>query len=201
MRKGLPSLIEHHDVDLVIANAENAAAGRGITREIGDQLLECGRRRHDLGQSHLGTTRGRWTTSAPKPVCFGPPISPPGVPGQRQLSRPDGARPTRRRHQRHGARLHAGARRSLFSACSKKSRRCARARGSFSSTSTPRRRPRRWRWDGTSTAKSRPSSARTHTCRRPTSRFCQAGRRISPTSGMTGPHDGGHRRRKIRRHR
>jgi metallophosphoesterase (TIGR00282 family) len=42
VRKGLPSLIEHYGVDLVIANAENAAAGRGITREIGDSLLEWG---------------------------------------------------------------------------------------------------------------------------------------------------------------
>ena len=39
VRKGLPSLIEHYAVDLVIANAENAAAGRGITREIGDQYM------------------------------------------------------------------------------------------------------------------------------------------------------------------
>ena len=42
IRKGLPSLIEHYAVDLVVANAENAAAGRGITREIGDQLLSWG---------------------------------------------------------------------------------------------------------------------------------------------------------------
>jgi metallophosphoesterase (TIGR00282 family) len=42
VRKGLPSLIEHYSADLVIANAENAAAGRGITREIGDQLLSWG---------------------------------------------------------------------------------------------------------------------------------------------------------------
>jgi len=42
VRRGLPSLIEHYSVDLVIANAENAAAGRGITREIGDQLLNWG---------------------------------------------------------------------------------------------------------------------------------------------------------------
>lgn len=42
VRKGLPSLIEHYNVDLVIANAENAAAGRGITREIGDSLLSWG---------------------------------------------------------------------------------------------------------------------------------------------------------------
>ncbi len=42
IRKGLSSLISHFEVDLVIANAENAAAGRGITREIGDQLLDWG---------------------------------------------------------------------------------------------------------------------------------------------------------------
>jgi metallophosphoesterase (TIGR00282 family) len=42
IRDGLPALIEHFRVDLVVANAENAAAGRGITREIGDQLLGWG---------------------------------------------------------------------------------------------------------------------------------------------------------------
>jgi metallophosphoesterase (TIGR00282 family) len=42
IRKGLPSLIEHLEVDLVVANAENAAAGRGITREIGDHLMSWG---------------------------------------------------------------------------------------------------------------------------------------------------------------
>jgi len=42
VRQGLGALVEHHTIDLVIANAENAAAGFGITREIGDQLLEWG---------------------------------------------------------------------------------------------------------------------------------------------------------------
>ena len=42
VRRGLPSLIEHFEVDIVVANAENAAAGRGITREIGDHLLNWG---------------------------------------------------------------------------------------------------------------------------------------------------------------
>src|ERR1700690_2191140 len=41
-RQGLVALVDHHSVDLVIANAENAAAGFGITREIGDELLEWG---------------------------------------------------------------------------------------------------------------------------------------------------------------
>ena len=42
VRRGLAALVEHHAIDLVIANVENAAAGFGITREIGDQLLDWG---------------------------------------------------------------------------------------------------------------------------------------------------------------
>ena len=42
VRCGLPAIVEHHQIDLVIANAENAAAGFGITREIGDHLLDWG---------------------------------------------------------------------------------------------------------------------------------------------------------------
>ena len=42
VRLGLRPLAEHHRPDLIIANVENAAAGFGITREIGDHLLEWG---------------------------------------------------------------------------------------------------------------------------------------------------------------
>jgi metallophosphoesterase (TIGR00282 family) len=42
VRKGLPALVDVHRVDLVVANVENAAAGFGITREVGDQLLGFG---------------------------------------------------------------------------------------------------------------------------------------------------------------
>jgi metallophosphoesterase (TIGR00282 family) len=42
VRKGLRALIEVHEVDFVIANAENAAAGFGVTKDIGDTLLESG---------------------------------------------------------------------------------------------------------------------------------------------------------------
>jgi len=42
VRRGLAALVEHHAADIVIANAENAAAGFGITREIGDQILDWG---------------------------------------------------------------------------------------------------------------------------------------------------------------
>src|SRR5579864_6579172 len=42
VRRGLAGIVDFHRIDLVIANAENAAAGFGITREIGDQLLDVG---------------------------------------------------------------------------------------------------------------------------------------------------------------
>jgi metallophosphoesterase (TIGR00282 family) len=42
VKQGLAALVDHHQIDLVIANAENSAAGFGITREIGDQLLDYG---------------------------------------------------------------------------------------------------------------------------------------------------------------
>jgi 2',3'-cyclic-nucleotide 2'-phosphodiesterase len=42
VRAGLEALVRHHHVDFVIANAENAAGGFGVTREIGDELLGLG---------------------------------------------------------------------------------------------------------------------------------------------------------------
>ncbi len=38
----VPELIEHHKIDIVIANCENAADGRGITPKIAGFLLDCG---------------------------------------------------------------------------------------------------------------------------------------------------------------
>jgi 2',3'-cyclic-nucleotide 2'-phosphodiesterase len=42
VRKGLRALVDHYDIDLTVANAENAAAGFGLTRDIGESLLESG---------------------------------------------------------------------------------------------------------------------------------------------------------------
>ena len=42
VRQGLQAIVDHHRIDLVIANAENSAAGFGITRDIGEQLLGYG---------------------------------------------------------------------------------------------------------------------------------------------------------------
>jgi metallophosphoesterase (TIGR00282 family) len=42
LRRGLDALVDRYNVDLVIANAENSAGGFGITREVGDAMLEAG---------------------------------------------------------------------------------------------------------------------------------------------------------------
>jgi len=42
VQRGLSALTREHSIDLVIANAENSAAGFGITRDIGEQLLDWG---------------------------------------------------------------------------------------------------------------------------------------------------------------
>ena len=39
IRKGLRALVDRYGLDLVIANAENSAAGFGVTKDIGDTLL------------------------------------------------------------------------------------------------------------------------------------------------------------------
>jgi len=41
VRELLPSLVASHDVDMVIANCENAASGFGITREIVEELYDA----------------------------------------------------------------------------------------------------------------------------------------------------------------
>src|SRR5882757_2342149 len=42
VRLGLDGIVSRHEIDFVVANGENSAAGFGITREIGDELLEMG---------------------------------------------------------------------------------------------------------------------------------------------------------------
>lgn len=41
-RRGVSALVERHDVDLVVANVENAAGGNGITRAVGESLRDHG---------------------------------------------------------------------------------------------------------------------------------------------------------------
>jgi hypothetical protein len=81
VRKGLTSLREHYNVDLVIANAENAAAGRGITRELGDQLLDWGVDVMTSG-NHIWAQREAIDYIGAEARLLRPANFPAGVPGQ-----------------------------------------------------------------------------------------------------------------------
>jgi metallophosphoesterase (TIGR00282 family) len=80
LRHGLQALVEHHRIDLVIANAENAAAGFGITREIGDQLLDWGVDVMTSG-NHIWDKKEALDYIGTEPRLLRPANYPAGVPG------------------------------------------------------------------------------------------------------------------------
>jgi 2',3'-cyclic-nucleotide 2'-phosphodiesterase len=80
VRRGLQPIVEHHSIDFVIANAENAAAGFGITREIGDQLLEWGVDVLTSG-NHIWDKKEALDYIAVEPRLLRPANYPSGVPG------------------------------------------------------------------------------------------------------------------------
>src|SRR6188474_714462 len=41
-RRAVPAIVEHRDIDFVIANVENSAAGFGVTGDIADTILSYG---------------------------------------------------------------------------------------------------------------------------------------------------------------
>ena len=80
VRRGLASLVDEHQIDLVVANAENAAAGFGITREIGDQLLEWGVDILTSG-NHIWDKKEAIDYIGAEPRLLRPANYPAGVPG------------------------------------------------------------------------------------------------------------------------
>jgi metallophosphoesterase (TIGR00282 family) len=81
IRKGLRGLVEHHGADLVIANAENSAAGFGITRDIGETLLEQGVNVMTSG-NHIWDKKEVLEYIALEPRLLRPANYPAGVPGR-----------------------------------------------------------------------------------------------------------------------
>lgn len=87
IRLGLAAIIDHHAVDLVIANVENAAAGFGITREIGEQLLDYGIDVMTSG-NHIWDKREALDYIGIEPRLLRPANYPAGAPGNgRYLAR------------------------------------------------------------------------------------------------------------------
>lgn len=82
--RSLPKVVGRHDVDLVVANAENVAGGFGITPDIAHELF-------DLGISVLTTGNHAWDKKEilnlfpREPRLLRPANYPEGVPGQGSL--------------------------------------------------------------------------------------------------------------------
>src|SRR5579864_8094046 len=80
IRTGLGALVSRHAADVVIANAENAAAGAGITREIGDELLDLGVDVMTSG-NHIWDKKEAFAYIGAEPRLLRPANFPPGAPG------------------------------------------------------------------------------------------------------------------------
>jgi hypothetical protein len=80
VKAGLAALVSRHSIDLVIANAENAAAGAGITREIGDELLEIGVDVMTSG-NHIWDKKEAFSYIGAEPRLLRPANYPAGAPG------------------------------------------------------------------------------------------------------------------------
>ena len=81
VRKGLRALVDHHELDLVIANAENAAAGFGVTKDIGDTLLEAGVDVMTSG-NHIWDKKEVFEYIGAEPRLLRPANYPAGAPGR-----------------------------------------------------------------------------------------------------------------------
>ena len=81
IRKGLRALVDRYGLDLVIANAENSAAGFGVTKEIGDTLLEWGVDVMTSG-NHIWDKKEAIHYIASEPRLLRPANYPAGVPGR-----------------------------------------------------------------------------------------------------------------------
>ena len=80
LRKGLGRLIDRVNADLVIANVENAAAGYGVTREIGETLLGYGVDVMTTG-NHVWDRREALNYIGTEPRLLRPANYPAGTPG------------------------------------------------------------------------------------------------------------------------
>jgi len=81
VQRGLRGLVDFYDIDLTIANAENAAAGFGLTRDIGETLLEWGIDVMTSG-NHIWDKKEVLEYIAVEPRLLRPANYPAGVPGR-----------------------------------------------------------------------------------------------------------------------
>jgi metallophosphoesterase (TIGR00282 family) len=81
VRRGLAALVAHHEIDLVVANVENAAAGFGVTPDLADELLASGV--HVMtGGNHTWDKKEIFPYFAQQPRLIRPANLPAGAPGR-----------------------------------------------------------------------------------------------------------------------
>lgn len=84
VRHAVPVLVERRDIDFVIANVENAAAGFGITGDIADTILSCGVDAMTTG-NHVWDKKEILDYIPRQPKLLRPVNFPAGVPGRGSL--------------------------------------------------------------------------------------------------------------------
>ena len=180
VRKAVPELIRRERLDLVIANAENAAGGSGLTPRLYRRLRDAGVDLMTLGDHIYKKVEIIDTLRSEERLCK-PANFPPLLPGCECSVCPRPRRHACGRLLRPGPDVHAGRRLPL----SRRRPRAVRHRSdrpaSSSSTPTPRRPPTSICSAITSRDASVRCSGRTRTCRRPTSKSCPAAPRSSAT--------------------
>lgn len=80
LRRGLGSIVAQHQIDLVVANVENAAAGHGLTPDVADDLFEYGVQVM-TGGNHTWDKKEIIPYLADHPRVLRPANLPPGTPG------------------------------------------------------------------------------------------------------------------------
>ena len=80
VRRNVKRIVERYEIDLVLANAENAAGGAGITREITTELLKAGIDVLTSG-NHIWDKREVLGFIDDEPRLIRPANYPPGTPG------------------------------------------------------------------------------------------------------------------------
>ena len=81
VRRAIPVLVSHHQVDLVIANVENAAAGFGVTPDIADDFISYGVQVM-TGGNHTWDKKEIVPYFADQPCLLRPANMPAGTPGR-----------------------------------------------------------------------------------------------------------------------
>jgi metallophosphoesterase (TIGR00282 family) len=80
VRRGVGALVAHHEIDLVIANVENAAAGFGVTPDIAEDLMAHGVQVM-TGGNHSWDKKEILGYIGDQPRLLRPANLPPGAPG------------------------------------------------------------------------------------------------------------------------